>query len=132
DSRALDHLSFEVKRGEMVCIIGPSGSGKSTLLAALSGQRRPQSGIVRLNGLPLYDHWDNLVPFIAYMPQEEALNPQLTVREHLRHAVTIRRPAVSLAEHERRVDSILAELGLQTISRRRVGSQGEKTISGGE
>jgi len=54
------------------------------------------------------------------------------VREHLRHAVTIRRPALSLAEHERRVDSILAELGLQSIARRKVGSQGEKTISGGE
>jgi len=66
------------------------------------------------------------------MPQEEALNPQLTVREHLRHAVTIRRPALSLAEHERRVDSMLAELGLQSIARRQVGSPGDKTISGGE
>jgi ABC-type multidrug transport system ATPase subunit len=132
DSRALDHLNFEVKRGEMLCIIGPSGSGKSTLLTVLSGQREPTRGNVRLNGISLYDRREALVPFIAHMPQEEALNPQLTVREHLRHAVTIRRPALSLAEHERRVDSMLAELGLQSISRRRVGSPGEKTISGGE
>jgi ABC transport system ATP-binding/permease protein len=132
DSRALNHVNFEVKRGEMLCIIGPSGSGKSTLLAALSGQREPTRGQVKLNGISLYEHRENLVPFIAHMPQEEALNPQLTVREHLRHAVTIRRPALSLAEHERRVDSMLAELGLQSIARRRVGSPGEKTISGGE
>lgn len=132
DSRALDHVNFEVKRGEMLCIIGPSGSGKSTLLAVLSGQRKPTRGAVKLNGMPLYDHRDQLVPFIAHMPQEEALNPQLTVREHLRHAMTIRRPGLSLAEHERRVDSMLAELGLQSIARRRVGSPGEKTISGGE
>lgn len=131
-SRALDHVNFAVKRGEMLCIIGPSGSGKSTLLAVLSGQRKPSRGQVKLNGVPLYEHRDKLVPFIAYMPQEEALNPQLTVREHLRHAVTIRRPALSLAEHERRVDSMLAELGLQSIANRRVGSPGEKTISGGE
>ncbi len=132
DSRALDHVNFEVKRGEMLCIIGPSGSGKSTLLAVLSGQREPTRGKVKLNGIPLYDHRDQLVPFIAHMPQEEALSPQLTVREHLRHAVTIRRPALSLPEHERRVDSMLAELGLQSIARRRVGSPGDKTISGGE
>jgi len=132
EARALDHITFEVKRGEMMCIIGPSGSGKSTLLAVLSGQRQPTRGQVKLNGISLYDHRERLVPFIAHMPQEEALNPQLTVREHLRHAVTIRRPALSLAEHERRVDSMLAELGLQSISRRRVGSPGEKTISGGE
>lgn len=132
DSRALDHINFEVKRGEMLCIIGPSGSGKSTLLAVLSGQREPTRGKVKLNGIPLYERREQLVPFIAHMPQEEALNPQLTVREHLQHAVTIRRPALSLAEHERRVDSMLAELGLQSIARRRVGAAGEKTISGGE
>lgn len=132
DSRALDHVNFEVKRGEMMCIIGPSGSGKSTLLSVLSGQKEPSRGKVCLNDFSLYERREDLVPFIACMPQEEALNPQLTVREHLRHAVTIRRPALSLAEHERRVDSILAELGLQGIARRQVGSPGEKTISGGE
>jgi ABC transport system ATP-binding/permease protein len=93
----------------------------------LSGQREPTRGAVRLNGISLYERREHLVPFIAHMPQEEALNPQLTVREHLRHAVTIRRPALSLAEHERRVDSILAELGLQSIARRKVGSPGDKT-----
>ena len=131
-ARALDHIDFEVKRGEMLCIIGPSGSGKSTLLAVLSGQRKPTRGEVKLNGIPLYERREHLAPFIAHMPQEEALNPLLTVREHLRHAITIRRPALSLAEHERRVDSILAELGLQSIARRKVGSPGEKILSGGE
>jgi ABC-type multidrug transport system ATPase subunit len=132
DARALDHINFEVKRGEMLCIIGPSGSGKSTLLSVLSGQKEPTRGKVKLNGIPLYERREHLVPFIAHMPQEEALSPQLTVREHLRHAVTIRRPALSLAEHERRVDSMLAELGLQSIARRQVGSPGDKTISSGE
>lgn len=130
--RALDQINFEVRRGEMLCVIGPSGSGKSTLLSVLSGQLKPTGGKVELNGIKLYEHRERLVPFIAYMPQEDALNPQLTVREHLRHAVTIRRPGLSLAEHERRVDSALAELGLQGIARRRVGDSGDKSLSGGE
>lgn len=130
--RALDHIRFQANRGEMICIIGPSGCGKSTLLGVLAGQIAPSRGHVRLNGSSLYEHRSRLVPFIAHMPQEEALNPQLTVREHLRHAVTVRRPALSIAEHERRVDSMLAELGLQSIARRRIGAPGEKTISGGE
>ena len=132
DSRALDEINFMVRRGEMLCIIGPSGSGKSTLLSVMSGQRAPTRGSVKLNGISLYDHRNSLVPFIANMPQEEALNPQLTVREHLQHGVMVRRPGLGLAEHNRRVDSMLAELGLQRIARRKVGSQGEKTISGGE
>lgn len=132
EARALDQINFLVRRGEMLCIIGPSGSGKSTLLGVLSGQRKPTRGEVKLNGLSLYEHRETLVPFVAHMPQEEALNPQLTVREHLRHGLVIRRPGLGMAEHDRRVDSMLAELGLQRIARRKVGSQGDKSISGGE
>ncbi len=130
--RALDNVSFDVARGEMLCIIGPSGSGKSTLLSTLAGQLEPTRGRVRLNEASLYQNHLDLARFIAYMPQEEALNPQLTVREQIRHATTIRRPSLSSAEIARRADGILAELGLQAISRRRVGSPGEKTLSGGE
>ena len=130
--RALDNVGFEVGRGEMMCIIGPSGSGKSTLLSVLAGQLEPSRGRVRLNDSSLYQNRLELIRFIAYMPQEESLNPQLTVREHLRHATTIRRPSLPAAEVGRRADGILAELGLQAIARRRVGSPGEKTLSGGE
>ena len=98
----------------------------------LSGQLKPTRGRVNLNGISLYDQRKRLVPFVAHMPQEDALNPQLTVREHLRHAVMIRRPGLVLAEHDLRVDSMLAELGLQRIARRKVGSAGDKTLSGGE
>ncbi|MFY7818045.1 MAG: ATP-binding cassette domain-containing protein [Akkermansiaceae bacterium] len=132
DVRALDNLSFTVQRGEMLCIIGPSGSGKSTLLSALSGQLEPTRGGVKLNGVSLYKNREELVRFIAHMAQEEALFPQLTVREHLRHAASIRRPAQSAADRERRIDIVLADLGLQGLSHRRVGSPGEKTLSGGE
>lgn len=128
----LDNVEFSLKRGEMLCIMGPSGSGKSTLLSALAGHLKPSHGHVRLNGVSLYDHRSRLAPFIASMPQEEALNPQLTVYEHLAHAATIRRPHLSRSEHKKRVTSILAELDLLRLARRRVGSAGEKTISGGE
>ncbi|WP_265595156.1 ATP-binding cassette domain-containing protein [Haloferula sp. BvORR071] len=130
--RALDNVNFEIGRGEMLCIIGPSGSGKSTLLSVLAGQIEPSRGRVRLNESSLYQNRLELIRFITYMPQEEALNPQLTVVEHLRHATTIRRPFLSAEEVERRAHGIMAELGLQAIARRRVGSPGEKTLSGGE
>ncbi|MBK1827199.1 ATP-binding cassette domain-containing protein [Haloferula rosea] len=132
DARALDNISFEVRRGEMMCIIGPSGSGKSTLMAIIAGHRKPTRGQIRFNDASLYNNREELIPFVASMPQEEALNPQLTVREHLRHATTIRRASLSRSEIERRTDGILAELGLQGLSRRRVGAPGEKALSGGE
>jgi ABC-type cobalamin/Fe3+-siderophores transport system ATPase subunit len=98
----------------------------------MSGQLQPLRGHVRLNGTSLYGEREELVRFIARMPQEEALFPQLTVREHLRHAASIRRPGQKAADRERRIDVVLAELGLQGLAHRRVGAAGEKTLSGGE
>lgn len=128
----LDNVSFSIKRGEMLCIMGPSGSGKSTLLSALAGHLKPSRGHVRLNGISLYERRKKLAPFIASMPQEEALNPQMSARQHLIHASTIRRPHLSSVDHAKRVDSILAQLALQPLSRRRVGSADDKKLSGGE
>ena len=132
DKEVLDNVSFSIKRGEMLCIMGPSGSGKSTLLSAIAGHVKPSKGHVRLNGISLYENRKKLAPFIANMPQEEALNPQHSVRQHLMHASTIRRPHLSSVEHEKRVNSILVQLGLQPLARRRVGSADDKKLSGGE
>ncbi|MFT5633877.1 MAG: ABC-type multidrug transport system ATPase subunit [Rubritalea sp.] len=129
---ALDNVEFAVSRGEMLCIIGPSGCGKSTLLTAIAGQLKPTRGHIRLNGISLYNHRERLAPFITYMPQEEALNANLTVREHLKHACSIRRPQISYREQSKRIDSILGELALQPLAHRKVGSPGDKSISGGE
>lgn len=52
--RALNDVSFDVKKGEFVAIIGPSGSGKSTLLHTLGGVDRPTSGTVIMNGQDVY------------------------------------------------------------------------------
>jgi putative ABC transport system ATP-binding protein len=52
---ALDAVSFRVRRGELVAIVGPSGSGKSTLLHVMGTLERPTSGAVRITGLDIAD-----------------------------------------------------------------------------
>lgn len=131
-SQAFDGVSLSIERGELVGIMGPSGCGKSSLLSTLSGYLKPQRGRVSINGIDLYEHLDCLLPFIAHLPQEEALTGQLTVREHLRHALMVRRPQLALAEQRRRVDALLTELGLDHRSDERVGSSFDKHLSGGE
>lgn len=128
----LDNIDFSLNRGEMLCIMGPSGSGKSTLLSALSGQLKPSRGHVRLNQISLYQHLSRLSGFLTYMPQEEALAPSLTVREHLKYAVNIRQPQLKTCEVQRWIDTILDELSLQPLSNRKVGEAGDKSLSGGE
>lgn len=85
---ALDNVSFSVKKGEFVAIVGASGSGKSTLLHLLGGVDRPTSGKVYIDGNDIYDlNESNLAIFrrrnIGIIYQFYNLIPTLTVEENI-------------------------------------------------
>jgi len=129
---AVDNLTFSIERGEMVCVMGASGCGKSTLLRALAGQFGPVAGEVLLNQRSLYGNLDALLRYITYIPQYDAFDEQLTIEENLRFAAAIRAPHLSRRERQRRIDSKLAELGLNERRREVVGGSQRKVLSGGE
>lgn len=86
--KALDHVSFTVKKGEFLAIIGPSGSGKSTLLHILGGVDRPTSGHVYLDGQDVYaQNEDQLAIFrrrqVGLIYQFYNLIPVLNVVENI-------------------------------------------------
>jgi len=58
DVTALNHISFEVQRGEFISIMGPSGSGKSTLLTLMGCLDKPTSGSISMGGIPIRDMSD--------------------------------------------------------------------------
>jgi ABC-type multidrug transport system ATPase subunit len=128
----LDGISFNVNRGEMVCVMGASGSGKSTLLRALSGQLHPSQGDVLLNGQSLYADVEHLKRFISYIPQDDAFDDHLTIEENMSFAAAIRSPHLSGRDRARRIEGKLTELGLSERRDNIVGSPIKKTLSGGE
>jgi len=129
---ALDGISFQARRGEMVCVMGPSGCGKSTLLRVLGAQLKPRAGEVLMNSLPLYGNLGSLSPYIAYIPQEDAFDPLLRVQENLDCSVAIRCPHLRTEDRRRRVEAKLAELGLADLRMRLSGTPQQKHLSGGE
>jgi branched-chain amino acid transport system ATP-binding protein len=90
---ALRGVSLEVRRGEMVALLGANGAGKTTTLRAISGLIHPYSGEIRIDG----ERIDQLSPpevvrrGVAHLPEGRDLFPQLSVKENLRYGYWPRR-----------------------------------------
>ena len=128
----LDGVSFNVMRGEMVCVMGASGSGKSTLMKAIAGQLHPSQGEILLNGQSLYADVNHLKRFVSYIPQDDAFDDHLTIQENMSFAAAIRSPHLSRRDRARRIEGRLTELNLSERRDNIVGSAVKKTLSGGE
>jgi ABC-type multidrug transport system ATPase subunit/pSer/pThr/pTyr-binding forkhead associated (FHA) protein len=112
-STLLDSVSFSVESRSMLAVVGPSGAGKTTLLRALTGFSRPTHGAIRFGGRDLYTDYDELRSRIGYVPQEDLVHEQLTVRQELEFASALRLPPdLGHAGFAKRADEVMAELGL--------------------
>ncbi|NDC53397.1 MAG: FHA domain-containing protein [Planctomycetia bacterium] len=131
--RLLEGVSLVVQPGELVAIMGPSGAGKSTLLSVLNGQVAPAAGRIVIGGLDLHDHFDLFRGRIGYVPQDDILHADLTVRQALWYAARLRLPAdMADAEIDRRIRQVIAQLGLEGTEHTRVGDQRKRGVSGGQ
>jgi ABC-2 type transport system ATP-binding protein len=83
ETRAVDGVSFEVQAGTVFGLLGPNGAGKTTTVEVLEGLRTPDSGDVRVLGIDVGRHADQLKPRIGVSLQTAALYPKLTVVEVL-------------------------------------------------
>jgi ABC-2 type transport system ATP-binding protein len=81
--RALDGLSFEVRRGEIFGLLGPNGAGKTTAVRILTTLLRPQSGSARVGGFDVARQPLEVRRRIAAVFQESAVDVMLTVRDNL-------------------------------------------------
>lgn len=103
----LDDISFKVKKGEFVCIVGPTGCGKTTFLNLLTRLIEPTSGELLIDGVPADPKKHN----ISFAFQESSAFPWLTVEENIRYGMKIKKlPEKVIRE---RTEEILELLGLK-------------------
>lgn len=106
DLKVLDHISFRVKKGEFVCVVGPTGCGKTTFLNLLTRLIKPTSGEILIDGEPADPKRHN----ISFAFQEPSSIPWLTVEDNIMFGMKVKKlPAEEIKE---RTEEILSLLGL--------------------
>lgn len=86
---AVNNLNFSLKKGELIALLGPNGAGKSTTMKILTGFLTPDSGEVLWNGQEFKPENKNLKQKMGYLPENNPLYHDLTVKEYLTFASEI-------------------------------------------
>jgi ABC-2 type transport system ATP-binding protein len=114
--RALDDVSFEVRRGEVVGFLGPNGAGKSTTMRILTCFIAPTSGTAKVRGQDVFDDTLAVRSSLGYLPQRAPLYLEMTVYEYLRFAAQVRNIDESL--FKQRARNVVEVCGLaQSLSK---------------
>ena len=123
---AVDGVSLDVKRGEVLCLLGPSGCGKSTTLRIAAGLERPDSGLVFVGGRLVEGEGRHEPPEtrrVGLMFQDYALFPHLDAKQNVAFGLS----KLPRAQREARAEEELARVGLSGLSHAY-----PHTLSGGE
>ena len=133
--KALDDVSFSVKKGEFVAIIGPSGSGKSTLLHMLGGVDRPTSGKVLVDGTDIYElNETQLAIFrrrqIGLIYQFYNLIPILSVEENITLPLLLDKHKVDQEQFQKIVRILGLEQRLDHLPNQLSGGQQQRVSIG--
>jgi ABC-type multidrug transport system ATPase subunit/uncharacterized integral membrane protein len=123
-------LSFTLKNGELLAIMGGSGTGKTTLLSLLNGSLKPQEGSITINGHDINE--PAAKDLIGFVPQDDLLIEELTVYQNLWFTAKLCFEGLSDEEIDHRVVKTLKDLGLYATKDLKVGSAINKYISGGQ
>ena len=117
---AVDDLSLELKRGEILGFLGPNGAGKTTTMQMLTGNLAPSMGSINICGVDLLDHPSAAKARIGYLPETPPLYRELTVREYGDLAARLHR--VPKTRRGAAIDDALARCGLADVAKKLIGT----------
>jgi ABC-2 type transport system ATP-binding protein len=116
---AVDHLSFQVEKGEILGLLGPNGAGKTTTMRILTGYLAADAGKVTVSGWDLLDHALEIRRHIGYLPENNPLYPDMGVMEYLSFIAAMR--GLPKAGRQSRIDQVVEMTGLEKMAHKNIG-----------
>ena len=116
DHTAVDHLSFEVEKGQIYGFLGPNGAGKSTTMNIMTGYLAASDGLVEINGHDILTEPEVAKKCIGYLPEIPPLYTDMTVMEYLRFAAELKR--VPKSERNGQIQEIMGMVEIEDVSER--------------
>ena len=113
--KALDKVSFSVKKGEIVGFLGPNGAGKSTLMKILTTYLNADEGVAKVNGNDVKEAQIEVQQSVGYLPEHNPLYLDLYIREYLAFNADVYKVAKS------RIEEVIELTGLSPESHKKIG-----------
>ena len=107
---AVDDVSFEIAKGEIVGFLGPNGAGKSTTMNILTGYLSSTTGRVSVDGINVLDEPLAVKRRIGYLPEQPPLYPDMTVEEYLIFVYNLKGCTLNRTKHLEEICDVLLNL----------------------
>ena len=117
--RAINNLSFQIEKGEVVGFLGPNGAGKSTTMNIISCILSASSGSVKINGFDTFEQSLEIRKAIGYLPETPPLYPDMVVTDYLNFSAGIR--GVDAKKTTTAVQRVLEKCSLKDVGHRIIG-----------
>ncbi len=118
EQAAVNNISFNANRGEIVGFLGPNGAGKSTTMKMITGFIAASSGTIKVNGEVVDPDQLNTRKYIGYLPENNPLYTDMYVREYLHFVGSIYR----VKGLKTRVEEMIEAVGLSVESNKKIGA----------
>lgn len=120
DFKALDDVSFNVEKGEILGLLGPNGAGKTTTMRIITGYMPATAGSVKVCGYDIFENPMQVKKIIGYLPESLPLYHDMKVNSYLRYVAELK--MVAKGKINKSIDRVLELCGLTKVANRLIGN----------
>lgn len=119
DKKAVNSISFNVQKGEILGLLGPNGAGKSTTMNMITGYISMSAGSVKVNGVDVLENPIEAKKMIGYLPEQPPLYKDMTVKEYLNFVYELKKVKLNVPKKEH-IDHVMDTVSILDVKNRKI------------